>query len=546
MQALSNGIQLNTKLNKMIKLTLRIWILIIILILSLLLIFGFPPSFFDKGVIVKSVAINSTAFESGLKSGEKIIAVNNIPINNFQDYSNTISSLFKNNTGNKTINNTENNTGNKTINITDNTDFVKLVIKTEKSSYVFFANEVPPVSVEAIPKTRLKTGLDLQGGALALIKPEKKLNDKEMGDLIAVSNERFNVYGITDVSIKQVKDLDNNNFMLIEIAGASPKELESLISEQGKFEAKIGNETVFVGGNNDITYVCRNDAQCARIETCSAAQQGEFCQYSFVVHLSEAAAKRHANITGKLGINSSNPEYLDKKIDFYVDDKLTTSLFISKDLRGKETTQIQIQGSGSGIDRNSAIKDSEESMKKMQTILITGSMPYKLEIVKLDTISPALGERFTYMLLLTGVAGLVAVSIIVFIRYRNIKASTALLLTSFSEIVVILGTAALIHWNLDLPSIVGILVTIGTGVDQQIIILDEFKSMHTESAREKLKNALFIIVAAFFTVFVSLLPLFWAGAGLLKGFAITTMIGLTIGVLITRPAFADIIKLLEK
>jgi preprotein translocase subunit SecD len=40
--------------------------------------------------------------------------------------------------------------------------------------------------------------------------------------------------------------------------------------------------------------------------------------------------------------------------------------------------------------------------------------------------------------------------------------------------------------------------------------------------------------------------LFWAGAGLLKGFAITTMLGLTIGVLITRPAFADIIKLLEK
>lgn len=508
----------------MVKLTIRIWILIIVLVLSLLLIFGFPPSFFEKGVIVKSIAANSTAFESGLKSGEKIIAINDLPINNLQDYSSTITSLFKN-----------------------NTDYIKLVIKTEDNNYVFFADEMPPVLVEAIPKTRLKTGLDLQGGALALIKPEVKLTDKEINDLIAVSNERFNVYGISDVTIKQVKDLDNNNFMLIEIAGATPKELESLITEQGKFEAKIGNETVFVGGNNDITYVCRNDAQCARIESCSAAQGGgEFCSYSFVVHLSEAAAERHAAITAKLGINNSNPEYLDKKIDFYIDDKLTTSLFISKDLKGKETTQIQIQGSGSGADRNSAIKDSEESMKKMQTILITGSIPYKLEIVKLDTISPALGDKFTSMLLLTGIVGLVAVSIIIFIRYRNFKASTALLLTSFSEVIVILGAAALIHWNLDLPSIVAILVTIGTGVDQQIIILDEFKLMHVESAREKLKNALFIIMSAFFTVFVALLPLFWAGAGLLKGFAITTMLGLTIGVLITRPAFADIIKLLEK
>ena len=117
---------------------------------------------------------------------------------------------------------------------------------------------------------------------------------------------------------------------------------------------------------------------------------------------------------------------------------------------------------------------------------------------------------------------------------------------SFSEIVIILGVASLIKWNLDLPSIVGVLVTIGTGVDQQIVILDESKSKKIESMREKLKNALFIVVSAFFTAIVSLLPLFWAGAGLLKGFALTTMIGLTIGVLITRPAFADIIRLISE
>jgi preprotein translocase subunit SecD len=34
----------------------------------------------------------------------------------------------------------------------------------------------------------------------------------------------------------------------------------------------------------------------------------------------------------------------------------------------------------------------------------------------------------------------------------------------------------------------------------------------------------------------------WAGGGLLKGFAITTIIGISIGVFITRPAFGDILK----
>ena len=185
-------------------------------------------------------------------------------------------------------------------------------------------------------------------------------------------------------------------------------------------------------------------------------------------------------------------------------------------------------------------------MKQQQTILITGSLPYKLQIEKLDTISPVLGSKFTKLIFLTAVIALFAVAIIVFFRYKKLKASFALLFTSFSELAILLGVASLINWSLDLPSIVGILVMIGTGVDQQIIILDESLSKRQTSLNQKIKGALFIVVAAYFTTFFSLLPLFWAGAGLLKAFAVTTLIGLTIGVLITRPAFADMLKLIAK
>jgi len=43
-----------------------------------------------------------------------------------------------------------------------------------------------------------------------------------------------------------------------------------------------------------------------------------------------------------------------------------------------------------------------------------------------------------------------------------------------------------------------------------------------------------------------LLPLIWAGAGLLRGFAITTIIGISVGVFITRPAFSDVVKSVEE
>jgi preprotein translocase subunit SecD len=58
--------------------------------------------------------------------------------------------------------------------------------------------------------------------------------------------------------------------------------------------------------------------------------------------------------------------------------------------------------------------------------------------------------------------------------------------------------------------------------------------------------ALFIIFSAFFCTVAAMLPLFWAGAGMLKGFALTTIIGVSVGVLITRPAFSEVIKLIIK
>jgi len=510
------------------KLTWRLWLLIIFLVGSLLSIFAFPPMFLEKGVVIVNIDSDSTAFESGLASGQIITTINGQQVSNFQDYSTVINNIFENN----------------------NQEFVKLSIDTKQGTYIFFTKEIPNIVVEDIPKSKINAGLDLQGGARALVKAEKELTANEMQDLIEVTKERFDVYGTSDLMVRSVSDLEGNKFMLVEIAGATPDELESLIAEQGKFEAKIANQTVFIGGTRDegikdITYVCRNDGTCARIERCDPVQGGGYsCRYSFVIHLSEQAAERHADITSDLNINSSNPNYLEEQIIFYVDDVETTSLFISTDLKGQTATQIQISGSGFGNDMKSAVEDAEISMKKMQTILITGSLPYKLEIVKLDTISPVLGDKFTKTILLTGFVALLVVAIIVFLRYRNFKASIALLFTSFSEIIILLGIASLINWNLDLPSIAGILIIIGTGVDQQIVILDESQSKRSETIKQKLKSALFIVISAYLTTLVSLLPLIWAGAGLLRGFAITTLIGLTVGVLITRPAFSDLVKLI--
>jgi len=85
-----------------------------------------------------------------------------------------------------------------------------------------------------------------------------------------------------------------------------------------------------------------------------------------------------------LSLDSENPQYLSEKLELYLDDQLTDSLFIGKDLKGSATTQIQISGSGTGTTREEAYNDAVESMKQLQTVLKTGSLPFKLKIEKLE------------------------------------------------------------------------------------------------------------------------------------------------------------------
>ena len=341
--------------------------------------------------------------------------------------------------------------------------------------------------------------------------------------------------------------MEGNRFLSVEVAGITQEDLKELVGQQGKFDAKIENDTVFISGEKDITFVCRNDATCAGIERCSPDSSGEyFCKFRFSVYLSPEAAQRHAKITQNLSLDPTDPQYLSKKLDMYIDDNLIESLSIGADLKGSETTQIQISGSGQGTTEQDAYNNAVNSMKKLQTILITGSLPYKMEIVKLDSSSPILGKEFTKNIILLGLVVFFIVSLLIFVRYRKIRTSLAVILTMFSEAVITLGIASLISWNLDAPSIAGIIAGIGIGVNDQIVIIAESVSEESANLKQRIKRAFFIIIGAFFTIFAAMIPLLWAGVGILKGFAFTTIIGITAGILITRPAFTEIIRRIEE
>jgi preprotein translocase subunit SecD len=507
---------------------------IVLLFLVFASIIAINPQFNTDGVIIKGVEEGSQAELAGIlnpmaetspTTHEKIKEINGEKVLDLQDYNNKISQINLGET---------------------------IRLKTNKENYELLNTENLGLVVQNVPSNNLRKGLELQGGTRVLLQPEVEVTDQQRDELIQVMTYRLNTYGLSDVKIKKSDDLLGNKYILVEIAGATEQEVKDLIASQGVFEARISNQTVFGGGSEDITYVCRNDGTCAGIRDCSTQQDGTgYCKFEFQIQLTQQAANNFAAATADLTINISEAghESLSEPIELYLDNVMVDSLNIAASLKGVAATTIIISGPGYGANEQEALLNSLENMNKLQTILITGSFPFKLDIVKLDTISPVLGAEFVKNAILAGLLAMLAVGAVIFIRFRKWKITIPVLITLVSELIIILGFAAISKQNLDLAAIAGIIAAIGTGVDDQIVIIDEVLAKHTGFAhkwKEKIKKAFFIIMAAYLTTLVAMLPLFNAGAGMIRGFALIIIVGISIGVFFTRPAFAAMMEVLNR
>ncbi len=575
-------------MNYKIKKLITNWRVILLAIFILFSLITIRPTI-SEGVAIRSIITNSSASIAGIPqpkpnvqpvARERIISINNNPINDVKDYYSYISTIVPNRTIQiKTtkgiyklttrekfetinLNETEEKTitetiqRNETINGTNQiiNETITKTITVPKTKQVSLGTEDLGLRIYEAPQTNIRKGLDLQGGTRVLLQPEEKLEQDRLSVLIDNMKERLNVYGLSDIVIRDANDLVGNQYIVVEIAGATEEEIKDLLAKQGKFEARIGNKTVFRGGQ-DIVYVARsaNEAGIDPSAGCSPSGSQWFCRFRFSITLSQEAAQRQADATKDLVVIydsvSGRSDYLSEPLELYLDDKKVDELNIGADLKGQAVTQIAISGSGVGANNQEAIFNSLQNMKRLQTILITGSLPVKLNIVKTDAISPVLGEEFVKNAIFMSLLAILSVAIVIGIRYRKLLIAIPILITMLSEVIILLGVAAFIGWNIDLAAIAGILVAIGTGVDDQIVITDETLKAETATVynwKEKVKRAFIIIMLAYATVVVAMIPLIFAGAGLLKGFAITTIIGVTIGVFVTRPAYSAFVEIMLK
>jgi preprotein translocase subunit SecD len=340
-----------------------------------------------------------------------------------------------------------------------------------------------------------------------------------------ILDDKLNTLGLKEIPIRTVGD----NYILIDLAGVDITTAREIASKPGKFEIRIqveGNETAHVVYGDQITSVGVPEQE-----------RGGAWGVSFVLSDKGAAALRDAAI--KYGAVTNPGAHL---LNMYLDEKLVFSAPLAPELaRNIQSVPVRNLVSTTGMD-----EEGKTRAKELQVHLRAGALPVNVEVIGSGQVSAELGEKFKEQVAIAGILTLIVVAFVVYLRYRQPNIIIPMLATSFSEVIIILGFASIIGWQLDLPSIVGIIAVIGTGVDHLIIITDEVLAggalPPTKVYKSRLTKAFAIIFAAAATVLVAMSPLLFMGFGALKGFAVITIVGVLIGVLIARPAYAIIIK----
>jgi preprotein translocase subunit SecD len=178
-------------------------------------------------------------------------------------------------------------------------------------------------------------------------------------------------------------------------------------------------------------------------------------------------------------------------------------------------------------------------------LLSSGNLPAEAVVESKSQFPASVGEKFLEYSFIIGLISLVTVALVIYLRYREVNIVLPTMFTGLSEIIITLGVAALLNWEMDLPGVAGIIAAVGTGVNDQIIINDEALKKRKEEDKDtnifaQIRRAFFIIFTAAATIVAVMVPLFSIQA--LKGFAFMTIIGVFIGVFLTRPVYAKFVE----
>lgn len=404
-------------------------------------------------------------------------------------------------------------------------------------TYIAIYGLVVPGTDYKIPSAKdARTGIDIRGGVRAVLGAANGYNpsDKDMDTVKAIIEKRLDNKNIYDRSV----NLDKlNDRVIVEIPW---KQGETDFNPQKSID-EIGKTALLTFQEVDED---KKDANGVYLPTNKILVEGKDVKDAYPQTNPESGAMEVAlefSAQGAVKFEEATGRLVGKPIAIFMDDQLISAPVVQAKISGGRAS-ITL---GTNLSSN-ALKQTAAEAKNLADTIRSGALPFKLEAKDVNSISPLLGENALNVSVMAGGVSLILVWIFMLLYYRlpGILANVALL----GHTVIQLLFISWLGISLTLPGIAGIILTIGMGVDANIIIFERIKEELKNGKTLKaaidvgFKRAFTAVLDANMITLISSAMLYIFGTGPIKSFAITLGLGVALSFLTAVTASRIMLK----
>lgn len=359
-----------------------------------------------------------------------------------------------------------------------------------------------------IIKKPTKLGLDLVGGSRIVLEAQTtdtiaKITPDMMSSLQFAIENRVNALGVAETVVQQTGE----KRLLVEIPNISdPAKAKEFLGETAELEFKKPLDNQYGETGWAPTGLTGKDVKKALISTNPGGQ------WVVSLEFNDKGTKKFGQLTQEL---------VGKPMAIFFNGDMQSAPVIQEPILGGHA---QISGGDSGF--------AYEEAKKMVDLLNAGALPVPAKIIEESLVGPTLGADSIAKSKTAGIIGIGLVMIFMLLYYRLPGAIADVALIIYSLLV--FAVFKIVPVTLTLAGIAGFILSIGMAVDANILIF--------ERTKEELKagRTLFTAINAGFdraftsifdsnmTTIITCVILYFLGTSIIKGFALTLIIGVLI------------------
>lgn len=319
--------------------------------------------------------------------------------------------------------------------------FIVVIVTTLLSLVAAFGLEIGKLHMKGADQMRF--GIDIRGGVEAVYEP-KDLNraptDDELEAAKTIIETRMDAKNITDREVT----IDKTNGVIIvrfpwksDETDFDPQAAVSELGETARLTFRDPEGNVRLDGTDVKKSYTKLDSMN---------------QPEVVLELTNEGQKKFSEVTGELAIG-------EQRLSIYMDDMLISAPIV----RTKITKDTAV------IEHISTMEAAADLSAKINS----GSLPFSLVAKNCQIISPTLGNNALAVMELAGVVAfaLVCLFMLLFYRLPGFVACIALILQVVGQLLAV----SIPQFTLTLPGIAGIILSIGLGVDANVIVFERIK-----------------------------------------------------------------------